>query len=275
MKIDLLSPQSFAHGHPFEQYRWLRDQAPVYWHEEPNGPGFWALTRFADVHDVDRNHTAFSSEPTIMIQDPPPEQQAQFGPYKMMLMMDPPQHTAYRKLIRGAFTHDSADALGPRMTQLATEIVDKVIESGACDFVSDVAGEFERGDVARGEIETRQLGRRGGEHAPLDVGRELELPLHLARLAFRLDELGAGDGRGDLLDDGLDERLLRGLEVHGAARAQAHDAELLALEGEAEGVDTLEAVGGDGAEDGIGDGARVRLRWREPLSPALPPRGRG
>ena len=142
MKIDLLSPQSFSNGHPFDQYRWLRDQAPVFWHEEPNGPGFWAVTRYAEVHDVDRNHTAFSSEPTIMIQDPPPEQQAQFGPYKMMLMMDPPQHTAYRKLIRSAFTHDSADALGPRMTELATEIVDKVIERGECDFVSDVAGEM-------------------------------------------------------------------------------------------------------------------------------------
>ncbi|MBI1212776.1 MAG: cytochrome P450 [Alphaproteobacteria bacterium] len=142
MKIDLLSPQTFATGHPFAEYRWLRDHAPVHWHEEPNGPGFWAVTRYADVHDVDRNHAAFSSEPTIMIQDPPPEQQAQFGPYKMMLMMDPPQHTAYRKLIRSAFTHDSADALGPRMGQLATEIVDKVIERGECDFVQDIAGEM-------------------------------------------------------------------------------------------------------------------------------------
>jgi cytochrome P450 len=142
MKIDLLSSQTFAAGHPFAQYRWLRENAPVYWHDEPNGPGFWAVTRYADVHDVDRNHTAFSSEPTIMIQDPPPEQQAQFGPYKMMLMMDPPQHTAYRKLIRSAFTHDSADALGPRMTELATEIVDKVIERGECDFVHDIAGEM-------------------------------------------------------------------------------------------------------------------------------------
>src|SRR5262249_34661581 len=82
MKIDLLSPQSFASGHPFGQYRWLRENAPVYRHEEPGGAGFWVVTRYRDVHDVDRNHTAFSSEPTIMIQDPAPEQQAMFGPYK-------------------------------------------------------------------------------------------------------------------------------------------------------------------------------------------------
>ena len=142
MKIDLLSPQSFAAGHPFAQYRWLRENAPVHWHDEPAGTGFWVVTRYADVHAVDRNHGAFSSEPTIMIQDPPPEQQAQFGPYKMMLMMDPPQHTAFRKLIRAEFTHGAADALGARMHVLATEIVDKVIERGECDFVNDVAGEM-------------------------------------------------------------------------------------------------------------------------------------
>ncbi len=77
-----------------------------------------------------------------MIQDPLAGQEAQFGNYKMMLMMDPPQHTAYRKLIRAEFTHVPADALMPRMNELATEIVDKVIERGECDFVQDVAGEM-------------------------------------------------------------------------------------------------------------------------------------
>ena len=142
MKIDLLSPSSFAAGHPFEQYRWLRENAPAYWHQEPGGTGFWVVTRFRDVHAVDRDYGAFSSEPTIMIQDPPPEQQAQFGAYKMMLMMDPPQHTAYRKLIRAEFAHGPAEALAPRMTALATEIVDKVVERGECDFVQDIAGEM-------------------------------------------------------------------------------------------------------------------------------------
>ena len=37
MHIDLLSPSSFAAGQPHEQYRWLRENDPVHWHEEPNG----------------------------------------------------------------------------------------------------------------------------------------------------------------------------------------------------------------------------------------------
>src|ERR1700749_4811760 len=104
MKIDLLAPESFAAGHPFAQYQWLRENAPVFWHAEPNGPGFWAVTRYQDVWDVDRNFQAFSPGPTIMIQDPLAGTPATIGGYKMMLMMDPPQHTAYRRLIRDAFT---------------------------------------------------------------------------------------------------------------------------------------------------------------------------
>jgi cytochrome P450 len=98
------------------------------------------VTRFRDVWDVDRDFQNFSSEPTIMIQDP--LQDIQFGGYKMMLMMDPPQHTAFRKLIRAEFTNATAHDLVPRMQALAREIVDAVIARGECDFVSEVAGEM-------------------------------------------------------------------------------------------------------------------------------------
>ena len=74
MDIDLSESRDFAAGHPFAQYRWLRENAPVFWHEEPNGPGFWAVTRYKDVWDVDRDFQTYSSEPTIMIQDPLAEQ---------------------------------------------------------------------------------------------------------------------------------------------------------------------------------------------------------
>ena len=86
MHIDLLSPASFAAGQPHDQYRWLREHAPVRWHDEPNGPGFWAVTRHADVWAVDRDFQAYSSEPTIMITDPLEGSGQGFGPYKMMLM---------------------------------------------------------------------------------------------------------------------------------------------------------------------------------------------
>ena len=142
MKIDLLTPTSFASGQPHDQYRWLRDHAPVHWHEDPDGPGFWAVTKFDDVWTVDRDFTNFSSEPTIMIQDPENGGVGGFGPYKMMLMMDPPDHTAFRKLIRSEFTLPSAKLRQDRIQALAKQIVDAVIDKGECDFVADIAGEM-------------------------------------------------------------------------------------------------------------------------------------
>ncbi len=160
MDIDLLSPASFAHGQPFDQFAWLREHDPVHFHEEPDGPGFWAITRHADVFAVDRDFQRFSSEPTIMIQDPAG---AQFNPdgAKMMLMMDPPEHTGYRKLIRAEFTAPSAKLRQARIQDLARQIVDAVIDKGECDFVAEVAGEMPSYVVAE------LMGM------PLDDGREL------------------------------------------------------------------------------------------------------
>jgi cytochrome P450 len=161
MKIDLLSPESFAGGQPHNQFDWLRENRPVAWQDEPGGKGFWAVTRHADVWAVDRDFQTYSSEPTIMIADPLSEVGA-FGPYKMMLMMDPPEHTAFRKLIRSEFTEPAARLRAERIQQLARQIVDAVIDRGECDFVSDVAGEMPSYVIA----ELMGL--------PLDDGRELD-----------------------------------------------------------------------------------------------------
>lgn len=142
MDIDLLSPASFRGGQPHEQFSWLRANDPVHWHEEPGGPGFWALTRHADVRSVSRDWSRFSNEPTAMLEDPPPEAAAFFGDAKMMLYADPPHHTELRRLVSREFTPRAARQLGERIRVLATEIVDAVIERGACDLVSDVAGEL-------------------------------------------------------------------------------------------------------------------------------------
>ncbi len=160
MHIDLLETASFVGGQPLEQFAWLRENDPVHWHREPNGPGFWAVTRFDDVWAVDRDFQTYSSEPTIMIQDPLAEAGG-FGPYKMMLMMDPPDHTAFRKLIRGEFTQPQATMKAGRIAALARQIVDTVIDRGECDFVSEVAGEMPLFVIA----ELMGL--------PLDDGREL------------------------------------------------------------------------------------------------------
>ena len=143
MQIDLLSADTFRSGHPHAQYDWLREHDPVHWHAEPNGPGFWALTTWEDVAESGRHPDLFSSEPTIMIPDPDAGSIVpRDSRHKMMLMMDPPQHTQFRRLISREFTRGPAAALRPRIKELASQIIDAVIQKGECDFVTDVAGEL-------------------------------------------------------------------------------------------------------------------------------------
>ena len=139
--IALLDPRSFADGQPHEQFRWLREHDPVHRHAEPGGPGFWALTRYADVRAVGRDAATFSSEPTIMIPD---GTAATDGVHKMMLMADGRTHTDLRRIISRDFVPRAARLLRPRIEQIAREIVDGVVdgvvERGECDLVTDVAG---------------------------------------------------------------------------------------------------------------------------------------
>jgi cytochrome P450 len=136
--IDLLSPASFAHGQPHDQYHWLRANDPVHRHAEPEGPGFWAVTRYDDVRAVGRDTATFSSQPTIMIPDEAGT--LDVGDHGMMLTMDPPRHTAYRRLASPDFIPRAARALRPRIEELARIIVDGMAARGECDLVEDVAG---------------------------------------------------------------------------------------------------------------------------------------
>ncbi len=139
--IDLLSAASFANGQPHDQYRWLRRNAPVYWHPEPRGRGFWAVTRYHDVRAVGRDSKTYSSYAGgIQISDA--DERSLAGLRNMMLMMDPPQHTRYRQLVSRQFTPHSVQALRPRIEELAARIIDQVIAQGECDLVRDIAGEL-------------------------------------------------------------------------------------------------------------------------------------
>jgi len=140
-KIDLLSVASFAHGQPHDQFRWLRANDPVYWHEEQGGRGFWAVTRHEDVCTVSRDPKTYSSYAGgIAIDDMDPNGLA--ASRNMMLFMDPPQHTRYRALVSSQFIPRSAKAMKGRIEELARKIVDRVIDRGECDLVSQIAGEL-------------------------------------------------------------------------------------------------------------------------------------
>jgi len=139
--IDLLDPDTFRNGAPHEFFRRLRAEAPVSWHPERDGPGFWALAKHADVVAVSRDHETFSSwAGGVMTPDLDPLALAMNR--MMLLNMDPPAHTKLRNLVNRGFTPRQVARLEPRIRELASAIVAAVAPAGRCDFVSQVAGEL-------------------------------------------------------------------------------------------------------------------------------------
>ncbi len=136
--VNLTDPDIFQQGTPHDMFRVLRREAPVFWHEEPDGPGFWAITRYHDLKWVSKNPGLFSSSRQgTLRQDPAPTDLPAIQ--SIMLNMDPPQHRQYRTLINQAFTPRMIANLHGRIRAMVREIINGVIERGECDFVEEVA----------------------------------------------------------------------------------------------------------------------------------------
>jgi cytochrome P450 len=138
--LDLLDAAAFRGGQPHDAFAWLREHDPVHWHEEPNGPGFWAVTRYEDVRSIGRDPATFSSTKGILIPGGGEVVDQGRGSPRMMITMDPPDHRAYRRLVIPDFIPKAVHGMGERVTALAAQIIDGVIEKGECDLVTDVAG---------------------------------------------------------------------------------------------------------------------------------------
>jgi cholest-4-en-3-one 26-monooxygenase len=140
-EVELHDPDVFVRGVPHEALRLLRKESPIYFHAEPGGPGFWAVTKYDDVVTVGKDPGRFSSHRGgTNIQDYPPDNLSTIQ--LLMLNMDPPQHNKFRRLVSQGFTPRMTAQLEPRIREAARGIIDKVAHKGTCDFVASVAAEL-------------------------------------------------------------------------------------------------------------------------------------
>ena len=100
------------------------------------GPGYWAVTRHADVVEASRRPDAFCSGEGTNIPDLPPEFREFFG---SMINMDDPRHARFRKIVSAGFTPRMMRSLEDGVASTARGIVDRVAGLGSCDFVTEVA----------------------------------------------------------------------------------------------------------------------------------------
>jgi cholest-4-en-3-one 26-monooxygenase len=138
---DLNDPDAFVAGVPHETMAHWRRTDPVHWTHEPDGPGYWALFGYDEVCGANRDAETFSSEVggTLLMT---PEEEVMEQMRLIMLNMDPPKHTRYRLLVSRGFTPRTIRQLEAHIVDTTRAIVDRVVERGECDFVTDLAAEL-------------------------------------------------------------------------------------------------------------------------------------
>jgi cytochrome P450 len=146
----VFDPATYTAGVPFDALARLRRDDPVAWVPEvpvlgwPAGPGFWLVLRHADVESVLRRPELFSSAlGATQIRDPGTPQALDYV-RRMMLNMDPPEHSRLRRLLGRSFTPRAVAQLEDGIRGHARAICERVFAgpSGECDFAKDVAADL-------------------------------------------------------------------------------------------------------------------------------------
>ncbi|MGW3494434.1 cytochrome P450 [Streptomyces sp. NPDC001020] len=149
---DVFDPRRYADGVPHAAYRTLRDHHPVAWQDEPEvlgwpaGPGFWAVTRHADVTRVLKDSRTYSScLGATQIRDPDPDDLPFIR--RMMLNQDPPRHGRLRRLVSRAFTPRRIDRFASTARDRARALFTDALEraragDGTCDVVAAVTDDY-------------------------------------------------------------------------------------------------------------------------------------
>ncbi|MFC3574663.1 cytochrome P450 [Streptomyces yaanensis] len=149
---DVFDPRQYADGVPHAAYRVLRDHHPVAWQDEPEvlgwpaGPGFWAVTRHADVVRVLKDSATYSSHlGATQIRDPDPDDLPFIR--RMMLNQDPPDHGRLRRLVSRAFTPRRVDRFAALARVRARTLFGGALDrartgDGNCDVVAAVTDDY-------------------------------------------------------------------------------------------------------------------------------------
>lgn len=286
--IDLLDRDVFTRGVPHEWFTFLRAHHPVAHHPEPHGPGFWVVSKHEDVRAVGRDPVTFSSDQDRGGVTPMEEPEVPPAPMeaKVLIAMDPPEHTRYRKLVNHGFTPRMINALEPRIREITVGLVDRAVAEGPGDFVADVATELPVAVIAEligvpeedrpkvFEWANRFVGADDPEYV---VGEDqvqqalIEMYLYVQDLADRRREEPRDDIMSALLDAEVEGDALTPLELNAfflllaaAGNETTRNAAAHGLNAFLENPQEYERLGAD-PEGLIGSATEEILRWASPI----------
>jgi cytochrome P450 len=122
---------------PYDTYRWLRDEAPVYHNEQYR---FYALSRFDDVVAAHRDWKSFSSAHGVTIDQLTDPHNVMGG--ASIIMMDPPAHDRMRKLVSRVFTPRAIAGIEPIVRDVILSYLAPLEAEREFDLVADFSAPF-------------------------------------------------------------------------------------------------------------------------------------
>jgi len=128
--VDLLDPELYK-SNPHDVWAWMRANEPVY-RDEKNK--LWGITRHADVMDVERRSSVFSSEGVYRAVISPGESN--------MIAQDDPRHRQQRMLVQPQLTHAGVATRTAEVEALVAELVAEAVSQGEFDVVELIAGQL-------------------------------------------------------------------------------------------------------------------------------------
>lgn len=139
LDVDLTASALYGNGFPHEIFSALRRHMPVKWQAFPEGfpgdhdDGFWVLSKHEDIQAVSRDPELFSAFDGPQLSHQPVMAGA------MLVSMDGSDHVRQRRLISAGFTPRMVKQLEHKIRHWAESVVDRALQLGECDFVSEIA----------------------------------------------------------------------------------------------------------------------------------------
>ncbi|MDT0547347.1 MULTISPECIES: cytochrome P450 [Streptomyces] len=144
--LDLTDPRTFQRYDRNEMWRRLRAERPVFWHPPGSGrPGFWVLTRHADIMEVYRDNRRFTSERGNVLTTLLAGGDSAAG--KMLAVTDGARHKRLRNVMLRVFSPRFLESVEQRVREMARRLLGGAVEQGGCDFARDVAEKIPMGTI--------------------------------------------------------------------------------------------------------------------------------
>ena len=135
--IDVSQRELWAENKKWDFFTRLRDEAPVHFCPESDFGPYWSVTRYADIMEVENNWQSFSSDRTIVIDDPEEDFEL-----PMFIAMDPPKHHDQRKTVQGVVAPVNLQALEGTIRERVQDILDSLPVGREFNWVEQVSIEL-------------------------------------------------------------------------------------------------------------------------------------